>query len=50
MYSVPDLQRAFASTSIEWRKIGEVLIAAANATPATVPEDMRRVFLDLLRD
>ena len=45
--TVPALQRACASASTGWRKIGEVLTAACEAVPATVPEEFREKFREL---
>jgi hypothetical protein len=38
--TVPALTAALATTAIGWRKVGEVLIAAENATSGIVPEQM----------
>jgi hypothetical protein len=45
--TVPPLQRACASASTGWRKIGEVLIAACGVVPATVPTGFRQRFTGL---
>jgi hypothetical protein len=45
--TVPPLRQACASTSTGWHKIGEVLIAACDAVPATVPQEFRRRFSEL---
>ncbi len=45
--TVPALQQACASASTGWRKIGEVLTAACDAVPATVPGEFRQRFRDL---
>jgi hypothetical protein len=45
--TVPALQRACSSTSTGWRKIGEVLTAACDAVPATVPGEFRERFRGL---
>jgi hypothetical protein len=46
--TVPELERAFASKSTGWRKIGEVLIAAADATPGATPEYLLRAIRELV--
>jgi hypothetical protein len=46
--TVPDLRRACASNARGWRKIGEILLAAEHAIPATVPETMRQTIRRLL--
>jgi tetratricopeptide (TPR) repeat protein len=38
--TIPALRQACVSPSTGWRKIGEVLVAASNAVPGTVPPDM----------
>jgi hypothetical protein len=45
--TVPELQRACASDLRGWRKIGEVLLAAEYAIPATVPVSMRQTIRKL---
>jgi hypothetical protein len=45
--TVPPLQQACASASTGWRKIGEVLIAACDAVPASVPGEFRERFREL---
>jgi hypothetical protein len=42
--TVPALLQACASTSSGWRKVGEVLSAACDAVPATVPTEFRERF------
>lgn len=44
----PALIQACDSPSTGWKKIGEVLLAAADAIPATVPQDMLNAFRRLL--
>jgi hypothetical protein len=46
--TVPELQRACANETRGWRKIGEVLLAAEDAIPATVPETMRQTIRKLV--
>jgi hypothetical protein len=45
--TVPVLQGACASALTGWRKIGEVLTAACDVVPATVPSDFRQRFKGL---
>jgi hypothetical protein len=45
--TAPALQEACASTSTGWRKIGEVLTAACDAVPASVPVQLRERFRKL---
>jgi hypothetical protein len=45
--TVPALLQACASASKGWRKIGEVLIAACDAVPATVPSEFQERFREL---
>jgi hypothetical protein len=45
--TVPGLLQACASTSSGWRKIGEVLNAACDVVPATVPKEFRERFRQL---
>jgi hypothetical protein len=46
--TAPPLQQACASTSTGWRKIGEVLVAACDAVPTSVPEEFRGKFRQLM--
>jgi hypothetical protein len=46
--TAPALVQACDSPSAGWPKIGEVLLAAANAMPASVPQDMIAAFRRLL--
>ncbi len=48
--TVPALTGALASTAIGWRKVGEVLVAAENATPWIAPEQMRQAIRKLVAD
>jgi len=45
--TVPALQRACASASTGWQKIGEVLTAACGVIPATVPNEFLQRFKEL---
>jgi hypothetical protein len=45
--TVPTLLKACASASTGWRKIGEVLSAACDVVPATIPSEFRERFRDL---
>src|SRR5215831_3159004 len=45
--TAPVLQKACASVSTEWRKIGEALTAACDVVPATVPSVFRQRFQEL---
>jgi hypothetical protein len=45
--TVPALLQACASASTGWRKVGEVLAAACDAVPATVPSEFRERFREL---
>ena len=45
--TVPVLQEACASASTGWHKIGEVLTAACDVVPATVPSEFRQRFQEL---
>jgi hypothetical protein len=45
--TVPALLQACASVSSGWRKIGEVLTAACDAVPATVPSEFHERFREL---
>ena len=45
--TVPILQKACASSSTGWRKIGEVLPAACDVVPTTVPSEFRKRFQEL---
>jgi hypothetical protein len=45
--TVPVLQKACASASTGWHKIGEVLTAACDVVPATVPNELRQRFKEL---
>jgi hypothetical protein len=45
--TVPGLLNACASTSMGWHKIGEVLTAACDVVPATVPSVFRQRFQEL---
>jgi hypothetical protein len=47
MLTVPILQEACASASTGWHKIGEVLTAACDVVPASVPSEFRRRFQEL---
>jgi hypothetical protein len=40
--TAPALLQACDSISRDWKKIGEVLVAACEAVPAMVPEEIRR--------
>lgn len=46
--TVPPLKAACASSAGPWPKIGGILIAAANAMPASVPAEMIAAFRRLL--
>jgi hypothetical protein len=46
--TVPELQKACASSAQGWRKIGEILLAAELAIPETVPETMRQTIRKLV--
>ena len=45
--TVPALRQACSSPSEGWQKTGEVLTAACDVVPATVPTEMRNKFRDL---
>ncbi|MGH9677450.1 MAG: hypothetical protein ACRD36_10145, partial [Candidatus Acidiferrum sp.] len=45
--TVPALQLACASVSTGWQKIGEVLTAACDAVPQSVPWEFRQRFREL---
>jgi hypothetical protein len=47
MATVPALLRACESASTGWRKIGEVLVAACDVVPASIPEGFRERFRSL---
>ena len=45
--TAPILQQACASPSTGWHKIGQVLTAACDVVPATVPSAFRQTFQEL---
>jgi hypothetical protein len=40
--TAPALLQACDSVSRDWKKVGEVLVAACDAVPAVIPEEIRR--------
>jgi hypothetical protein len=45
--TVPVLEEACASDSTGWQKIGEVLTAACDVVPATIPSEFQETFREL---
>jgi hypothetical protein len=48
--TLPELRKACTSSAVGWRKIGEILEAAADATPGTVPDTTRQSIRKMIND